>query len=142
MIKFDKKTLTELAGLGAGSVASAYVKQKFLTKEDGTSVLGEGQVARIGTDVAPILLGLFIIIAVLSLYFLRTIKYDLSRDIDIFFTTIGLIYSSILIIHGWRLDPILLFGQILIIISILAIGWENIRLRGLVARKSVDFEKN
>jgi|TARA_B110000503_G_C7032342_1_gene364575 FtsH-binding integral membrane protein len=89
-----------------------------------------------------ILLGLFIIIAVLSLYFLRTIKYDLSRDIDIFFTTIGLIYSSILIIHGWRLDPILLFGQILIIISILAIGWENIRLRGLVARKSVDFEKN
>jgi hypothetical protein len=89
-----------------------------------------------------ILLGLFIIIAVLSLYFLRTIKYDLSRDIDIFFTTIGLIYSSILIIHGWRLDPILLFGQILIIISILAIGWENIRLRGLVARKNVDFEKN
>ena len=83
-----------------------------------------------------IVLGAFIILAVLGLYFLRTIKYDLSRDIDIFFTTLGLIYSSIIIIHGWRLDPILLFGQILIIITILAIGWENIRLRGLVAEKS------
>jgi len=35
MIKFNKSTLTELAGLGAGSAASAYVKQKVLVKEDG-----------------------------------------------------------------------------------------------------------
>ena len=83
-----------------------------------------------------ILLGIVIIIAVLGLYFLRTIKYDLSRDIDIFFTTLGLIYSSILIIHGWRLDPILLFGQILIIVTLLSIGWENIRLRGLVSKSN------
>jgi len=60
MFKFDKKTLTELAGLGAGSVASAYVKQKLLVKADGSSVLGEGQIAKIGTDVAPILVGLFL----------------------------------------------------------------------------------
>ena len=83
-----------------------------------------------------IILGVFIILAVLGLYFLRTIKYDLSRDIDIFFTTLGLIYSSIIIIHGWRLDPILLFGQILIIITLLAIGWENIRLRVLLSKNS------
>ena len=69
-----------------------------------------------------IILGIVIIIAVLGLYFLRTIKYDLSRDIDIFFTTLGLIYSSILIIHGWRLDPILLFSQVLIIASLLVAG--------------------
>ena len=81
-----------------------------------------------------ILLGVFIIFCVLGLYFLRTVKYELSRDVDIFFTTLGLIYSSILIIHGWRLDPILLFGQILIIIALLSIGWENIRLRGLVEK--------
>ena len=72
----------------------------------------------------------------LGLYFLRTVKYELSRDVDIFFTTLGLIYSSILIIHGWRLDPILLFGQILIIITLLSISWENIRLRGLVAKNN------
>jgi hypothetical protein len=81
-----------------------------------------------------IFLGVFIIFCVLGLYFLRTVKYELSRDVDIFFTTLGLIYSSILIIHGWRLDPILLFGQILIIITLLSIGWENIRLRGLVEK--------
>ena len=81
-----------------------------------------------------IFLGVFIIFCVLCLYFLRTVKYELSRDVDIFFTTLGLIYSSILIIHGWRLDPILLFGQILIIITLLSIGWENIRLRGLVEK--------
>lgn len=80
-----------------------------------------------------IILGIFIIFAVLVLYFLRTIKYELSRDSDIFFTTLGLVYSVILITHGWRLDPILLFSQILLISSLLAIGWENIRLRGLVA---------
>jgi len=45
-----------------------------------------------------------------------------------------LLYSCILIIHGWRLDPILLFSQVLIIISVLAAGWENIRLRGLLAK--------
>ena len=84
-----------------------------------------------------ILLGVFIIFCVLGLYFLRTVKYELSRDVDIFFTTLGLIYSSILIIHGWRLDPILLFGQILIIITLLSIGWENIRLRGLVEKANI-----
>ena len=81
-------------------------------------------------------MGVFIIFCVLGLYFLRTVKYELSRDVDIFFTTLGLIYSSILIIHGWRLDPILLFGQILIIITLLSISWENIRLRGLVAKNN------
>jgi hypothetical protein len=34
MFKFNKSTLTEIAGLGAGAVAGAYVSQKVLTKED------------------------------------------------------------------------------------------------------------
>ncbi|QXE46177.1 Ycf45 related protein (plastid) [Nitzschia inconspicua] len=42
-------------------------------------------------------------------------------------------YSCILIVHGWRLDPILLFSQVLIILAVLVAGWENIRLRGLVS---------
>lgn len=36
-------------------------------------------------------------------------------------------------IHGWRLDPILIFSQVLIITTVLVAGWENIRLRGLIA---------
>nr|YP_009227317.1 Ycf66 [Sargassum thunbergii]AMB49067.1 Ycf66 [Sargassum thunbergii] len=84
---------------------------------------------------ANFLLGLIIIIGVLLLYFLRIIRPELCRDEDIFFTTLGLIYGSILIIHGWRLDPILLFSQVLLVSVVLVAGWENIRLRGLIAKK-------
>ena len=84
---------------------------------------------------ANFLLGLLVILGVLVLYFLRNIRPELSRDEDIFFTTLGLIYGAILIIHGWRLDPILLFSQVLLVSIALAAGWENIRLRGLIAAK-------
>ena len=80
-----------------------------------------------------IFLGIIVSIGVLILYFLRNIKPEVARDEDIFFATIGLLYGCILIIHGWRLDPILLFSQVLIISSLLVAGWENIRLRGLLA---------
>jgi hypothetical protein len=82
-----------------------------------------------------ILLSIFLIFGVSILFFLRTIKYDLSRDIDLFFSTLGLIYSFILILHGWRLDPILFFAQILIVIILFGMGWENIRLRGILLQK-------
>nr|YP_011007046.1 hypothetical protein V2492_pgp053 [Phaeostrophion irregulare]WAM64333.1 hypothetical protein [Phaeostrophion irregulare] len=84
---------------------------------------------------ANFILGLLVIVGVLILYFLRIVRPELSRDEDIFFTTLGLIYGSILIIHGWRLDPILLFSQVLLVSVSMAAGWENIRLRGLIAKK-------
>ena len=80
-----------------------------------------------------IFLGIVVSFGVLILYFLRNVKPEVARDEDIFFATIGLLYGCILIIHGWRLDPILLFSQVLIISSLLVAGWENIRLRGLLA---------
>ena len=80
-----------------------------------------------------IVLGLLVIIGVLLLYFLRSVRPEVARDEDIFFTTLGLVYGTILIIHGWRLDPILLFSQSLVVTISLAAGWENIRLRGLIA---------
>ena len=80
-----------------------------------------------------ILLGFILVLGVILLYFLRIVKPEVARDEDIFFATIGLLYSSILIVHGWRLDPILLFSQVLVVISLLVAGWENIRLRGLLA---------
>ena len=60
MIKFNKETLVELAGLGAGAAGSAYVKQKLLTKADGTSVFGSSQTASILTDATPVVVGLFL----------------------------------------------------------------------------------
>lgn len=80
-----------------------------------------------------IFLGIIVSIGVLVLYFLRNIKPVIARDEDIFFATIGFLYSCILMVHGWRLDPILLFSQVLIILTVLVAGWENIRLRGLIA---------
>ncbi len=80
-----------------------------------------------------ILLGFILGFGVILLYLLRIVKPEVARDEDIFFATIGLLYSCILIVHGWRLDPILLFSQVLIIISLLVAGWENIRLRGLLS---------
>ena len=79
-----------------------------------------------------IFLGIILSFGVLILYFLRNVKPEVARDEDIFFATIGLLYSCILIIHGWRLDPILIFSQVLIITIVLVAGWENIRLRGLI----------
>jgi len=79
-----------------------------------------------------IILGLILIIGVTLLYLLRLVKPEVARDEDIFFATIGLLYSCIIMVHGWRLDPILLFSQVLIIVSLLVAGWENIRLRGLL----------
>jgi len=60
MIKFNKETLVELAGLGAGAAGSAYVKQKLLTKADGKSVFGDGKSAGLLTDAAPVVIGLFL----------------------------------------------------------------------------------
>jgi hypothetical protein len=80
-----------------------------------------------------IILGFILGFGVILLYLLRIVKPEVARDEDIFFATIGLLYSSILIVHGWRLDPILLFSQVLSILSLLIAGWENIRLRGLLS---------
>jgi hypothetical protein len=58
MIKFNKSTLTEIAGLGAGAVAGAYVSQKVLTKADGTYLVGSGMTGKLVADLAPIVVGL------------------------------------------------------------------------------------
>jgi len=89
-----------------------------------------------------IFLGIILTLGVLLLYCLRLIKPEVARDEDIFFTTIGLLYSCILMVHGWRLDPILMFSQVLIIGSVLVAGWENIRLRGLIVKISKKKKNN
>nr|YP_009551115.1 hypothetical protein Ycf66 [Pseudellipsoidion edaphicum]QAA12056.1 hypothetical protein Ycf66 [Pseudellipsoidion edaphicum] len=90
-----------------------------------------------------ILLAFLITVLMVLLYFLRIIKPQIARDQDIFFATIGLLYSSILVIHGWRLDPILLFSQVLINSILVPTCWENIRLRAIAyAFQKFKEEKN
>ncbi len=77
------------------------------------------------------LLGIFLAVAGAGLYYLRTIRPELSRDHDIFFAAISLLCGFILLFQGWRLDPILLFGQFLLTGSAIFFAYESIRMRGV-----------
>jgi hypothetical protein len=77
-------------------------------------------------------LGGFFAILMIFLYALRFINPNLATDWDILTTTLGIVYSSILVIHGWRLDPILLFSQVLLIFICSSFGWILIRQREII----------
>ncbi len=78
-----------------------------------------------------------------GLYFLRSFKPALARDYDVFFAAIGLLCGGILFFQGWRLDPILQFGQFLLAGTTVFFAYESVRLRGVAtdqARRSTYFE--
>ena len=82
-----------------------------------------------GTNSAS-LLGIILAVAGAALYFLSTVRPELSRDHDIFFAAVGLLCGFIFIFQGWRLDPILQFGQVLLTGTTIFFAVESIRLRG------------
>ena len=80
-----------------------------------------------------------------GLYFLRSFKPALARDYDVFFAAIGLLCGGILFFQGWRLDPILQFGQFLLAGTTVFFAYESVRLRGIAtdqARRSSFFEED
>ena len=82
-----------------------------------------------------IFLGFILFFFSIYYYIVVRIKKSLiSRDIDILYSSLLLFTSGILIFQGWRLDPILLFGQFLISLLLVATLIENISLR----RKNVN----
>lgn len=81
-------------------------------------------------------LGIFLAVAGAGLYFLRTVRPELSRDHDIFFAAVGLLCGLILLFQGWRLDPILQFGQFLLTGSAVFFAVESIRLRGATTEQA------
>ncbi|MEB3224911.1 MAG: Ycf66 family protein [Synechococcus sp.] len=82
------------------------------------------------------ILGIALAAAGASLYFLRSVRPELSRDHDIFFAAVGLLCGFILLFQGWRLDPILQFGQFLLSGSAVFFAIESIRLRGLATEQA------
>jgi hypothetical protein len=82
------------------------------------------------------ILGIFLAVAGAALYFLRTVRPELSRDQDIFFAAVGLLCGFILIFQGWRLDPILQFGQLLLVGSTVFFAVESIRLRSIATQQA------
>ncbi|AKG22409.1 Ycf66 family protein [Calothrix sp. 336/3] len=81
-------------------------------------------------------LGICLAVAGAALYFLRSVRPELSRDQDIFFAAVGLLCGFILIFQGWRLDPILQFGQLLLVGSTVFFAVESIRLRGIATEQA------
>ena len=81
-----------------------------------------------------LLLGGTFAIVMIGLYCLRFVNPNLATDWDIFITTLGIVYSSIIVIHGWRLDPILLFSQVLLIFISFSFCWILIRQREIIRR--------
>lgn len=54
----------------------------------------------------------------------------MSRDSDVFFSSIGLLCGGILVFQGWRLDPLLFFGQLLTAVTAVSFAAEAVKLRG------------
>eukprot|EP00854_Cymbomonas_tetramitiformis_P004903 gene4903-5984_t len=64
-----------------------------------------------------------------NMWRVRASNPALSRDYDIFFSTVGLLCGGILVFQGWRLDPLLLLGQLLMSGVAISLGVEAIQLR-------------
>jgi Ycf66 protein N-terminus len=85
---------------------------------------------------AAAILGLFLAVAGAGLFFLRSIRPELARDYDIFFAAVGLLCGIILLFNGWRLDPILQFGQFLLTGTAVFFAFESIRMRGVATEQA------
>jgi len=90
------------------------------------------------------IVGIVLAVGGALLYFMRSFKPALARDYDVFFAAVGLLCGGILFFQGWRLDPILQFGQFLLAGSTVFFAYESVRLRGVTteqARRSAYFEE-
>lgn len=82
------------------------------------------------------MLGIILFAAGAGLYFMRSVRPELARDHDIFFMAVAILSGGILFFQGWRLDPILTFGQFLLTGSAIFFAVESIRLRGLATAQA------
>ncbi len=95
-------------------------------------------------ELAPsTLLGLCLTVAGILLYFIRIKKKNLSRDYDLFFSSVGCLCGGILIFQGWRLDPILLLCQMMSGGTAIFFIAETLWLRNIdVEQEQVNFDIN
>ena len=110
----------------------------------------------------PLFLGAGMIAAGAILYQLRNSRPYVTKDFDIVLSCIAIFAGGILVfqvghacithsgpplysvplssfLQGWRLDPLLLFGQLLTAGAALSFGVEALRLREIVYKKEVTF---
>ena len=93
-------------------------KRRFCTK------------ALVSVDVGPAaVLGTSLMLSSIALYQIRATRPEVSRDKDVFFSSVGLLCGGILVFQGWRLDPLMLFGQLMTAGTAIAFASETIGLR-------------
>lgn len=88
-------------------------------------------------------LGCLVSVIGIILYSIRFLNPRVAEEKDVFLSTLFFIYSGIIIIHGWRLDPILFLSQILIVTLSINFFFENLglRLRLLRQKKRIQIKK-
>jgi len=86
--------------------------------------------ALVSVDVGPAaVLGTSVMLSSIALYQIRASRPEVSRDKDVFFSSVGLLCGGILVFQGWRLDPLMLFGQLMTAGTAVAFASETISLR-------------
>ena len=84
----------------------------------------------VNVDMSPsVILGVGLIGSGVSLWQIRQSKPWISKDYDVVVSCISLLVGGILIFQGWRLDPLLLFGQLMTTGAALSFAVEALRLR-------------
>jgi len=87
----------------------------------------------VNVDVSPsVILGVGLIGSGVSLWQIRQTRPWISKDYDVVVSCISLLVGGILIFQGWRLDPLLLFGQLMTTGAALSFAVEALRLRNEV----------
>ena len=81
-------------------------------------------------------------IALILASFVPFFKQSISTKYDPFLVPIFWLCGSILFFQGWRLDPILQFGQFLLSGVIFFVGYENIKLRESIKKLKITIQEN
>ena len=81
-------------------------------------------------------------IALILAGFIPFFKKSISTKYDPFLVPIFWICGLILFFQGWRLDPILQFGQFLLAGVIFFVGYENIKLRESIKKLKITIKEN
>ena len=80
------------------------------------------------------ILGLIILFLIPIVYSIqKAVKpIKITNSLDLFYFATSFLYLIIIIIHGWRLDPILLFSQYVLLFFSIGLVREVLSLRGLL----------
>lgn len=73
--------------------------------------------------------GIVLAVGGAALFAVRSLRPQLARDTDVFFAAVGLLCGLILVFYGWRFDPLMQFGQVLLTGATIFFVIENLRLR-------------